>query len=342
MGTLWKELVWVASPTKYGGVHIQYVDYWNLLCPLPMAVGMLSLRYLLQRYCFAPLGEYLGIKATRWEPAPPDPVLEDVYRRRSLSHSQIVGVAKRIGMTERQVEKWLRRRRKQDRPTVLTKFCQTSWRCSYYCCMFVYGLVVLWKKPWLWDIKECWRGFPESLVITGDIWWYYMISMSFYWSLFIGQFVVDVKRKDFWQMFVHHLATILLMCFSWLAGVFRLGCLVLMVHDCADVFLEAAKVAKYADYHATCTAIFCFFTVVWVVTRLGIFPFWIIKHTLTDAMKIVPDFPAYYTFNGLLLLLLALHCFWTYLILKVVAKVLGEGQVEGDVRSSSDDSSEDN
>jgi hypothetical protein len=59
-------------------------------------------------------------------------------------------------------------------------------------------------------------------------------------------------------------------------------------------------------------------------------------------MKIVPDFPAYYTFNGLLLLLLALHCFWTYLILKVVAKVLGEGQVEGDVRSSSDDSSEDN
>ncbi|KAH0821138.1 hypothetical protein GEV33_001653 [Tenebrio molitor] len=131
-------------------------------------------------------------------------------------------------------------------------------------------------------------------------------------------------------MFVHHLATILLMCFSWLAGVFRLGCLVLVVHDCADVFLEAAKVAKYADYHATCTAIFCFFTVVWVVTRLGIFPFWIIKHTLTDAMKIVPDFPAYYTFNGLLLLLLALHCFWTYLILKVVAKVLGEGQVEGD------------
>jgi hypothetical protein len=50
MGTLWRELVWVASPTKYGGVHIQYVDYWNLLCPLPMAVGMLSLRYLLQRF----------------------------------------------------------------------------------------------------------------------------------------------------------------------------------------------------------------------------------------------------------------------------------------------------
>lgn len=64
-----------------------------------------------------------------------------------------------------------------------------------------------------------------------------MISLSFYWSLAISQFR-DVKRKDFWQMFVHHIATILLMAFSWVCNLIRVGTLVLLVHDCADIFLE--------------------------------------------------------------------------------------------------------
>lgn len=64
-----------------------------------------------------------------------------------------------------------------------------------------------------------------------------MISLSFYWSLAISQFF-DVKRKDFWQMFVHHIATITLMSFSWICNLHRVGTLVLLVHDCADIFLE--------------------------------------------------------------------------------------------------------
>lgn len=64
-----------------------------------------------------------------------------------------------------------------------------------------------------------------------------MISMAFYWSLSFSQFF-DVKRKDFWQMFIHHIATIILMCFSWIGNLTRIGSLVLLVHDCADIFLE--------------------------------------------------------------------------------------------------------
>ena len=103
-----------------------------------------------------------------------------------------------------------------------------------------------------------------------------MISMSFYWSLCVSQFF-DVKRKDFWQMFIHHIATIVLMCLSWVVNVFRIGSLVLVVHDSADIFLEAAKMAKYSGYQKVCDTIFGIFTVLWIVTRLGIYPFWIIK-----------------------------------------------------------------
>ncbi|XP_044261538.1 ceramide synthase 6-like [Tribolium madens] len=341
--TLWDELVWVVTPTKYGGIQIQYVDYWNLLYPLPMALGMLSLRFLLTHYCFEPLGIHLGLKKRKIKMAFPNPVLESVYSTlKSMPKDQIAGVAKQLDMSEREVEKWLRLRKHQDRPSVLWKFCENCWRCSYYTCLFTFGLVVLWDKPWLWHIRECWTGYPASLTITNDIWWYYMLSLAFYWSLVVGQFSLDVKRKDFWQMFIHHTAAILLLSFSWLAGVFKIGTLVLLVHDCADIFVEAAKAAKYVKYDTTCTALFSIFTLVWIVTRLGIYPFWIINQTLLESPKHLPNFPAYYTFNILLILLLGLHCFWTYLIVKVAVAAFGAGHVEGDVRSSSEDESGDN
>lgn len=64
-----------------------------------------------------------------------------------------------------------------------------------------------------------------------------MISMSFYWALTVTQFF-DNKRKDFWQMFIHHMITLLLMALSWVCNLHRVGSLVLVVHDCADIFLE--------------------------------------------------------------------------------------------------------
>lgn len=118
------------------------------------------------------------------------------------------------------------------------KFCENSWRCLYYSYSFVYGVIVLWDKPWFWDVKHCWYSYPHQSVET-DIWWYYMISMAFYWSLTVTQFC-DVLRKDFWQMFIHHVVTLLLLALSWVCNLHRVGSLVLVVHDCADIFLEVS------------------------------------------------------------------------------------------------------
>lgn len=41
-------------------------------------------------------------------------------------------------------------------------------------------------------------------------------------------------------MFVHHIATICLMAFSWVCNLHRIGTLVLLIHDCADIFLEVS------------------------------------------------------------------------------------------------------
>lgn len=149
---------------------------------------------------------------------------------------QITSLAKQLDWSERQVERWLRLRRAQDKPSTLTKFCENSWRCLYYTYSFLFGLFILWDKAWLWNINNCYYNYPYH-PISSEVWWYYMVSMAFYWSLSFSQYF-DVKRKDFWQMFVHHIATIVLMCFSWVGNLTRIGSLVLLVHDCADIFLE--------------------------------------------------------------------------------------------------------
>lgn len=87
----------------------------------------------------------------------------------------------------------------------------------------------------------------------------------------------DVQHKDFWQMFIHHIATIILMCLSWIVNVYRIGTLVILVHDISDIFLDGAKLIKYSGYQKVCDTVFGLFSISWMVTRLGIYPFWIIR-----------------------------------------------------------------
>lgn len=83
---------------------------------------------------------------------------------------------------------------------------------------------------------------------------------------------------------------------------------------------------KYAQYQKVCDAIFAIFIVIWLVTRLGMYPR-IIYSSSIEAPNILPMFPAYYIFNSLLLLLLVLHIGWTYLIFQIAVQALRAGQV---------------
>ena len=55
--------------------------------------------------------------------------------------------------------------------------------------------------------------------------------------------------------------------------------------------------------------------------------------TSVTAMSIVPMFPAYYIFNGLLIILFILHIFWTTIILQIAIKSISAGKMDGDIRS---------
>ncbi|XP_043577541.1 ceramide synthase 2-like [Chiloscyllium plagiosum] len=195
---------------------------------------------------------------------------------------------------------------------------------------------LLLQKPWFWDQKECWKGYPQQVLLPSQ-YWYYMIELAFYWSL-LFRVSWDVKRKDFKEQIIHHIATIFLIGFSYCANYIRVGTLVMLVHDASDYIMECAKMLNYAGWRRSCDVLFAVFAVVFLITRLIIFPNVVIYTTFYHSMEIFQPFFGYYFFNLLLMVLQLLHIFWAYLILRMVAKFIFLGKIDKDERSDDEES----
>lgn len=195
------------------------------------------------------------------------------------------------------------------------------------------------KVPWLWDTRHCWYSYPYQ-PLPSDLHYYYIVELAFYWSLIFSQFT-DIKRKDFAIMFLHHTATIALLMFSYINNMVRVGTLVMCLHDASDFLLEAAKMANYAKCQRLCELLFVIFSLVFISTRLGLYPIWILNTTLFESWEIVGPYPSWWVFNLLLLLLQLLHSFWSYLIVRTACRALARGKVlkddQSDIESSSDE-----
>ncbi|KAG8585147.1 hypothetical protein GDO81_004902 [Engystomops pustulosus] len=212
------------------------------------------------------------------------------------------------------------------------------WRFLFYLYIFSYGVWFLWTAPWFWDTRQCWYNYPYQ-PLTLALYYYYIQELAFYWSLMFSQFT-DIKRKDFLIMFVHHLATVGLISFSYVNNMVRVGTLVMCLHDASDFLLEAAKMANYAKYQRLCDGFFMMFGLMFVTTRLVVYPTWILNTTMFESWELIGPYPSWWLFNGLLLILQVLHVIWSYLIMRIAYRSLTKGKVLKDERSDIESSSE--
>lgn len=309
-----------------------YAKASDLYITIPIAFIFLVLRYFFEIFIGTPLARLMNIKEKVRLKATPNPVLEKFYTSTAKHPRQIdiEALSKKSSCSVRQVERWFRRRRNQDRPSMLKKFREASWRFTFYLLAFIAGMAVIVDKPWFYNLREAWKGFPKQSMLPSQ-YWYYMIELGFYWSL-LFRVAVDVKRKDFKEQVVHHVATIVLISFSWCANYIRAGTLIMALHDASDYFLESAKMFNYAGWKNVCNGIFIVFALIFIITRLIIFPFWILHCTFVYPLELYPAFFGYYFFNAMLVVLQILHFFWGCLILRLAHKFL-TGKVIEDERS---------
>ncbi|XP_026580231.1 ceramide synthase 3-like, partial [Pseudonaja textilis] len=252
---------------------ILYPQPHHLLLCLPIALLLIMLRVLFYRKIAIPLSKKLGLQEKVRRKPSPNPILEAFYTkwRKNPQKEEVSGLAKQCDLQPRQVERWFRYRLNQNQPSLTKKFCEASWRTVHSLIFVFMGLAVLYDKPWFWNIRECWVGFPLK-PLHPSLYVYYLMQFSLYWSLAISM-PFDVKQKDFNALIVHHVSAILLTGFSYCVNFIPIGSLVMIVHDAPDILMYAAKVFNYLEWQKTCNTLFIIFSVVFLFNRAIFFPY---------------------------------------------------------------------
>ncbi|KAK4284606.1 hypothetical protein QN277_001413 [Acacia crassicarpa] len=224
----------------------------------------------------------------------------------------------------------------------IVKCSESMWKLTYYATVEYFVLNVIYHEPWFRDIKLYFDGWPNQ-ELKSQLKIYCMCQCGFYLYSIAALLKWETRRKDFSVMMSHHIITVILIGTSYVTSFFRIGSIVLALHDASDVFMEAAKIFKYSEREFFASVFFGFFALSWLILRLVFFPFWVIKassYYLIDHLKLSENYPRflYYLFNTLLIMLLVFHIYWWILICSMIWKQLkNRGKVGEDIRSDSDD-----
>ncbi|KAF7810961.1 LAG1 longevity assurance-like protein 2 [Senna tora] len=220
----------------------------------------------------------------------------------------------------------------------VVKCSESLWKLTYYASVEAFVLYVTYDEPWFRDIQLFFKGWPNQELKT-SLKIFYMCQCGFYLYSIAALLRWETRRKDFSVMMSHHIITVILIGSSYLTSFFRIGSVVLALHDASDVFLETAKIFKYSGREFGASVFFAFFAISWLILRLIFFPFWVIRSSsygIRECLNLEENYPKflYYLFNTLLIMLLVFHIYWWILICSMVMRQLkNRGQVGEDIRS---------
>uniref|UniRef100_A0A0D9XD47 TLC domain-containing protein n=1 Tax=Leersia perrieri TaxID=77586 RepID=A0A0D9XD47_9ORYZ len=213
----------------------------------------------------------------------------------------------------------------------INKFKESAWKFVYFLTGELLSLSVTYNEPWFKNTRYFWVGPGEQIwpdqKIKLKLKAVYMYSAGFYTYSIFALLFWETRRSDFG------------------VSIFaRVGSVVLALHDASDIFLEIGKMSKYSSCEGLAVVSFLLFVASWILLRLIIFPFWILRSTSYEVLLTLdkekhkiygPIY--YYVFNSLLFSLLVLHIYWWVLIYRMLVKqIQSRGRVGDDVRSDSE------
>lgn len=173
-----------------------------------------------------------------------------------------------------------------------------------------------------------------------EMYYYYMLNGGHYISTLITV-TVDVHRKDYWAMMVHHTVTVVLITMSYMANCCRIGTLVLALHDVTHVNLHLAKLLLYAKWKRASDRFFCCFAVVYLVSFLYINPCYVLYSSYVESTQVLPPWRGINIFNVFLFTLQGLHMYWTTTLLRMIVNMVKEGGgLKKDARSQDEEEEE--
>jgi len=254
------------------------------------------------------------------------------------------------------------------------RFAEQAWILLYPTMCWSTGMYIMYHSDYWLDLRALWRDWPTR-EMDGLSKWYYLVQFAF-WLQQIVVVNIEERRKDYAQMFTHHVVTCALIFCSYGYHMSKVGTVILCLMDLVDIILPAAKLLKYLHFQLSCDIMFGVFMVTWFITRHILFMWvcWSVYAHIPEEIRYgcyqgstqqlegplpVPDDWEHLTwpfrnpvglvcwndnikwgFLGMLLALQVILCMWFIMIVKVAYKVLS-GQGADDSRSDDEDEEED-
>lgn len=147
------------------------------------------------------------------------------------------------------------------------RFKEQLYQLIYYCISGSFGLMIMYNLPlWYFNTKHFYLEYPHK---THNFYFklYYLGQISFWVHQFIILvFGLEKPRKDFNELVVHHIITLILVFCSYKFHFTWIGLPVYITMDISDFFLSLSKLLNYLNSKYT-DFFFAIFILSWIYLR---------------------------------------------------------------------------
>lgn len=213
----------------------------------------------------------------------------------------------------------------------IENFANFSFRFLVRCAVTGLGALEFSNSPeWWLDTRELWANFPKH-PMSNTVQVLYLLQLAYHMDdLFTVLYHRKSKRSDFNSMIIHHIVTILLLFGSTSQNCSRIGVIVSTLHAFPDIFLDFAKMSKHLEWKlASHIGLGCLF-VAWIATRMLLYPCVYVWSTFTEKTSIHKGMArnTLVVFQFLLLALFLLNSMWFRMMIRLLVKVLKNGDAD--------------
>eukprot|EP00164_Ancoracysta_twista_P003834 GFYU01005144.1.p2 GENE.GFYU01005144.1~~GFYU01005144.1.p2 ORF type:complete len:293 (+),score=86.99 GFYU01005144.1:206-1084(+) len=219
-------------------------------------------------------------------------------------------------------------------PETQAKMKKQIYQLTHHVFCSWWSYAALTSEPWFNGLFDTYRPYMEDFENhqMSDFTRFFYLYQFGYSVYNLGHHLSVERQHDFNQMLLHHVVTIILIWVSYRDGFFRVGVVILLIHDCSDIVLNLCKMISYAAGGVYYPKFFSAMTIVgalalfisWGSIRCIYFShliYWVVVHEAwIHASPTVVYF--YTTFLGTLVML---HTYWWTCIITSTWKAYKKG-----------------